>query len=188
MLTEENLILGIYSLTRFATRPSPYKDQAGWHFGCQHIWIFARSWPDIYRILAFFINLIIKLAACWHIADIVTFLLACRDFSKYFAIPSCFSSFSSKTDPSSPWQAFALLLITRSSIKSNLINLQAVVLLSAASCHAGLLGAGTGEGSCAAAPFRLMMLVVMLVMCLHWAGILCCCTFHVWNSPSLLIL
>merc|ERR1711962_1903962 len=30
----------------------------------------------------------------------------------------------------------------------------AVVLLSAASCHAGLLGAGTGEGSCAAAPFR----------------------------------
>merc|ERR1719447_461538 len=28
----------------------------------------------------------------------------------------------------------------------------AVVLLSAASCHAGLLGAGTGEGSCAAAP------------------------------------
>merc|ERR1711931_447348 len=25
---------------------------------------------------------------------------------------------------------------------------------SAASCHAGLLGAGTGEGSCAAAPFR----------------------------------
>jgi len=31
---------------------------------------------------------------------------------------------------------------------------QAVVLLSAASCHAGLLGAGTGEGSCAAAPFR----------------------------------
>merc|ERR1711981_1366814 len=30
----------------------------------------------------------------------------------------------------------------------------AVVLLSAASCHGGLLGAGTGEGSCAAAPFR----------------------------------
>merc|ERR1712115_675113 len=30
----------------------------------------------------------------------------------------------------------------------------AVVLLSAASCHAGLLGAGTGPGSCAAAPFR----------------------------------
>merc|ERR1712180_108146 len=30
----------------------------------------------------------------------------------------------------------------------------AVVLLSTASCHAGLLGAGTGEGSCAAAPFR----------------------------------
>merc|ERR1719323_1637854 len=30
----------------------------------------------------------------------------------------------------------------------------AVVLLSAASCHAGLLGAGTGEGSCATAPFR----------------------------------
>merc|ERR1712001_260938 len=30
----------------------------------------------------------------------------------------------------------------------------AVVLLSAASCHAGLLGAGTGEGSCTAAPFR----------------------------------
>merc|ERR1712055_611496 len=30
----------------------------------------------------------------------------------------------------------------------------AVVILSAASCHAGLLGAGTGEGSCAAAPFR----------------------------------
>merc|ERR1712098_1020461 len=30
----------------------------------------------------------------------------------------------------------------------------AVVLVSAASCHAGLLGAGTGEGSCAAAPFR----------------------------------
>merc|ERR1711909_49847 len=30
----------------------------------------------------------------------------------------------------------------------------AVVLLSAASCHAGLLGAGTGEGSCAAAPYR----------------------------------
>merc|ERR1711962_849963 len=30
----------------------------------------------------------------------------------------------------------------------------AVVLLSAASCHAGLLGAGTGEGSCAAAPVR----------------------------------
>merc|ERR1712183_1104571 len=30
----------------------------------------------------------------------------------------------------------------------------AVVLLSAASCHAGLLGAGTGEGSCPAAPFR----------------------------------
>merc|ERR1712200_165351 len=30
----------------------------------------------------------------------------------------------------------------------------AVVLLSAASCHAGLLGAGTGEGSRAAAPFR----------------------------------
>merc|ERR1719458_1220363 len=28
----------------------------------------------------------------------------------------------------------------------------AVVLLSAASCHGGLLGAGTGEGSCAAAP------------------------------------
>merc|ERR1711935_67095 len=30
----------------------------------------------------------------------------------------------------------------------------AVVILSAASCHAGLLGAGNGEGSCAAAPFR----------------------------------
>jgi len=30
----------------------------------------------------------------------------------------------------------------------------AVVLLSTASCHAGLLGAGTGEGSCRAAPFR----------------------------------
>merc|ERR1719500_2358259 len=29
----------------------------------------------------------------------------------------------------------------------------AVVILSAASCHAGLLGAGNGEGSCAAAPF-----------------------------------
>merc|ERR1712115_774226 len=29
----------------------------------------------------------------------------------------------------------------------------AVVLLSATSCHAGLLGAGTGPGSCAAAPF-----------------------------------
>merc|ERR1712215_325371 len=30
----------------------------------------------------------------------------------------------------------------------------AIVVLSVASCHAGLLGAGTGEGSCAAAPFR----------------------------------
>merc|ERR1712002_1234792 len=31
----------------------------------------------------------------------------------------------------------------------------AVVIISlSASCHAGLLGAGTGEGSCAAAPFR----------------------------------
>ena len=33
--------------------------------------------------------------------------------------------------------------------------MQAVVIVSlSASCHAGLLGAGTGEGSCAAAPFR----------------------------------
>merc|ERR1739848_772476 len=30
----------------------------------------------------------------------------------------------------------------------------AILLSVSASCHAGLLGAGTGEGSCAAAPFR----------------------------------
>merc|ERR1719285_1177724 len=30
----------------------------------------------------------------------------------------------------------------------------AIFLSVSASCHAGLLGAGTGEGSCAAAPFR----------------------------------
>ena len=33
--------------------------------------------------------------------------------------------------------------------------IQAVLIVSlSASCHAGLLGAGTGEGSCPAAPFR----------------------------------
>ena len=40
-------------------------------------------------------------------------------------------------------------------IKFILSTFQAVLLLSAAaSCQAGLLGAGHGEGSCAAAPFR----------------------------------
>ena len=60
--------------------------------------------------------------------------------------------------------------------------MQAVVILSAASCHAGLLGAGTGEanttrfvikdfvltfssgeGSCAAAPFRLLFIPKLLL-------------------------
>merc|ERR1711970_313084 len=41
-----------------------------------------------------------------------------------------------------------------SNLRSTMWSRVAVVLLSAASCHAGLLGAGTGEGSCAAAPFR----------------------------------
>ncbi len=39
-------------------------------------------------------------------------------------------------------------------LKNSIPSQAVAVVCLTASCHAGLLGAGTGEGSCAAAPFR----------------------------------
>ena len=76
----------------------------------------------------------------------------------------------------------AVVVLFTFSIFNLLFFSQAVVILSAASCHAGLLGAGTGEanttrfvikdfvltfssgeGSCAAAPFRLLFIPKLLL-------------------------
>merc|ERR1712234_36621 len=45
-------------------------------------------------------------------------------------------------------------LMTSQSRHKMLSRVAVVVVTLTASCHAGLLGAGTGEGSCPAAPFR----------------------------------
>merc|ERR1712226_1454599 len=51
-----------------------------------------------------------------------------------------------------------------------------------ASCHAGLLGAGTGEGSCAAAPFRANPSALKYVTCPQYSS--CCSEFGYCRPKS----
>merc|ERR1712226_756572 len=51
-----------------------------------------------------------------------------------------------------------------------------------ASCHAGLLGAGTGEGSCAAAPFRANPSALKYVTCPRYSS--CCSEFGYCRPKS----
>jgi len=51
-----------------------------------------------------------------------------------------------------------------------------------ASCHAGLLGAGTGEGSCAAAPFRANPSALKYTVCPQYAS--CCSEFGYCRPKS----
>ena len=66
--------------------------------------------------------------------------------------------------------------------KVHCFSLQACFAALLASCHAGLLGAGTGEGSCAAAPFRANPSALKYTVCPQYAS--CCSEFGYCRPKS----
>ena len=166
MRTKENLILWIYSLTRFAARPSPFKDLAGWHLGYQHIWRLARGWPDIHRLLVFFISLIIKLTD----SPVPT-------FKNNSQIPSCWSNyFCPPFDHTLMFNQiqFYQLAGCRPPLRSKLPRRTPW-------CRhwRGKLCCRTFQVDHGGGGVVLVLMVMMTMMCLHWRGILCCRTFQV---------